>query len=146
MMSADWALRVNTQLVACEIVDSEAVIINLSNGMYYTMDAVGAEVWRMIEEGRTQQSIAGALASRYSVSFDDALADLERIAQELLQEELVVIDEGGGADVSQAAANDPPAAAGPYSKPTLVRYSDMSEVLALDPPLPELDISLRPKT
>ncbi len=143
-MSADWALRVNTQLVACEIVDSEAVIINLSNGIYYTMDAVGAEVWRMIEEGRTLQGIADALASGYSVSADDALADLEQIAQELLQEELVIIDEGGS-DVSQAPADDPRAALGPYSKPTLVRYSDMSEVLALDPPLPELDISLRPK-
>jgi len=26
----------------------------------------------------------------------------------------------------------------PYTKPAITRYTDMSEVLALDPPLPEL--------
>jgi len=140
-MSADWVLRVNTRLVACEIVDSEAVIINLSNGMYYTMDQVGAEVWRMIEEGRSVRAMAEVLASGYSVPVGDALADLEEVAQELLQEELVVTDDGG-ADPNQAPAADPPAAAGAYRKPTLAKYSDMSEVLALDPPLPELDMSL----
>ena len=34
-------LKPNSDGVASKIVDGEAILINLSNGMYYSMDAVG---------------------------------------------------------------------------------------------------------
>lgn len=138
MTHPDPVFGVNTQLVACEVVDAEAVIINLSNGMYYTMDEVGADVWQLIEQGASLSQMATALAGRHAVDEAQALADVTSLIEELRTEELVVqlTDATPPADVQFAET-----CTATYSKPSLVRYNDMSEVLALDPPLPELDPS-----
>ena len=34
--------RVNTEEVAAKVIDGEAIIINLTTGVYYSMDGVGA--------------------------------------------------------------------------------------------------------
>ncbi|MEM7164174.1 MAG: PqqD family protein [Planctomycetota bacterium] len=129
--------RVNTELVACEVVDGEAVIINLSNGMYYTMDLVGAEVWQMIEHGCDLGEIASAVATRYGVAADSVGHDLKELSQMLLSEELIV-----EADADSVAPPDLPelSSGATYCKPALVSYADMNDVLALDPPLPELGV------
>lgn len=129
-------VRVNTDLVAAEVVEGEAVIINLSNGMYYTMDKVGAEVWQLIERGGTPDEMAHEIAVRYQVDRNLVLGHLESLIDELLTEGLVVAESG---DIPEGPPSESPErATGPYTTPALVRYTDMREVLALDPPLPEL--------
>lgn len=137
--AATQPLRVNTELVAGEVVDGEAVIINLSNGLYYTMDAVGADVWQLIEGGASASHMAAALSTRYGVDPATVLADVTRVIAELVAEGLVLDrDTPPTAPTSAppAVVLGPPAAR--YAAPALTRYTDMSEVLALDPPLPEL--------
>jgi len=113
-----------------------SLIINLSNGMYYTMDGVGAEVWQLIERRRSMQQIAGEIAARYGVDRETVLGDLSGVVDELVAEGLVLADDGSSAPGDSPVALPPPTA--PYTKLALTRYTDMSEVLALDPPLPEL--------
>lgn len=129
----DQRLSVNTFAVAAEVIDGEAVIINLSDGMYFTMDGVGAEVWRLVEQGCSLRTMAACLAARYGVDEARVLADLDEVAAALLAAELVVAEDGHAA--GGALDGDPP----DYAKPELVSYSDMADVLALDPPLPVLD-------
>ena len=138
MISPTTILTVNTDLVAGEVVDGEAVIINLSNGMYYTMDGVGAEVWQLIERRRSMQQMSGEIGARYGVDRETVLGDLGVVVAELVAEGLVLAENGSSApDASSVELARPTA---PYAKPALVRYTDMSEVLALDPPLPELGV------
>ena len=136
MIRPTQPLCVNTDLVAAEVVDGEAVIINLGNGMYYTMDKVGAEIWQLIERGRNMQEVTDYIAMRYAVERDIVLTDLEAVIRELLAEGLILADNGKSPDASKLEPVSPSAA--PYTKPSLVHYTDMREVLALDPPLPEL--------
>ncbi len=132
-------LRVNTDLVAAEVLDGEAVIINLGNGMYHTMDGVGAEVWLLIEQGLTLDAMVELLAGRYGVPADTMRADLTELEDELLQASLVVsTDEpqAPGAAPTELGGEGEPTA---YAKPVLTTYADLGDVLALDPPLPVLD-------
>lgn len=138
-MSAERVLRINNQLVASERFDTEAVLINLGNGMIYTLDNVGSEMWRMIEQGRSLQYISRALAGHFSAPAASILVDLEVIAQELLDEELVVEDDDNSSTGDGAAVGESLNLSEEYSKPKLTRYDDMREVLALDPPLPRLE-------
>jgi hypothetical protein len=132
-------LRINSEFVAGEVIESEAVIINLGNGMIYTMDGVGARIWQMIEEGRSLNGISEALASEYSVPAAQALADIKGIARELLDEDLIAVDDAPSSSDPGIQSASGPAAAQPYSKPRLIKDAEMKDVLALDPPLPRLD-------
>ena len=138
-VTAETRLRINNDEVAAEIVDGEAVMINLGTGMYYTLAGTGCEAWAMVEQRRTLAEMSETLATRYRVAPAAVLIDLQRLAGELLEEGLVRLTTDPGGVVSQGdAARVPSAAGSAYAPPELCRYTDMAEVLALDPPLPVL--------
>lgn len=136
MSAADRRFHVNTQLVASEVVDGEAVIINLSSGMYYTLDKVGAEVWQLVELGCSTRHMAHLLAKHHGVAPETVLSDIDELFTSLLEQELVVPSTDPTPDSPTLPSVAQPSNG--YQKPALVIYTDMSEVLALDPPLPEL--------
>ena len=138
MISAETRLRINEEEIAAQIIDAEAVLINLGTGMYYTMDGTGCEVWAMIERRLTLAEMSHALAVRYAVAPAAVLNDLQRLAGELLEEGLVrLTPETGDTGIGEPLSALSPAASA-YAPPNLCRYTDMAEVLALDPPLPVL--------
>ncbi len=53
MLTLNDRLRPREEEVASKVIDGEAIIINLANGVYYSMDKVGALVWECTP-GRTQ--------------------------------------------------------------------------------------------
>jgi Coenzyme PQQ synthesis protein D (PqqD) len=126
-----------TEEVAAKVIDGEAILINLATGVYYSMDKAGALIWEMISEKRSLQQIVAELVARYQVSSDQAVADLHRLGEELLQENLVKMVEAGATPAAASAPNG--AEKLPYESPVLNIYRDMGDLLALDPPTPGLD-------
>lgn len=124
-----------TEDVIAKVMDGEAVIINLTNGMYYSADKVGAVIWTLLESGHSVAEAADEVAARYEVSSAQAASDISRLVTQLLEEQLLLPCErreapGPGSDrVSRRESYDPPA---------LQIYSDMGDLLALDPPVPSV--------
>ena len=135
MITAETRLRVNIDEVAGEVIDGEAVLINLSSGTYYTMDNVGAAVWSMIERGYSLAEMSDRLAPAYIVDREKILGDLRDLARDLLEQSLVVVDRDASSESGEVEVS---ANGSSYASPILNRYTDMAEVLALDPPLPML--------
>jgi hypothetical protein len=132
MVPLNNALSPNPQGVAAEVLDGEAIIINLATGIYYSMDGVGGSTWALIEAGRSLAEIVAAMAARYDVSPERADEDLRKVVEELVREELVTVS-----DRERAAPSQPPAEQSlPYDPPELKIYRDMGDLLALDPHLP----------
>jgi hypothetical protein len=123
--------------VAAKVMDGEAIIINLSNGVYYSLDKVGGVVWEQIAATRTVSEVVSAVAARYDVSPERARADIERLLGELRQEAL--IEPFDGEPTASAGDTAVPASRLPYEPPALSIYRDMGDLLALDPPTPGLD-------
>jgi hypothetical protein len=94
MSTLDSCLRSNEEEVAAKVIDGEAIIINLSNGIYYSMDKVGGFIWEMIEGRHSLQTIVESISTRYDVSTEQARADVERLVAELVQENLVKAADG----------------------------------------------------
>ncbi len=137
MLTLQNRLRPNEKEVAAKVLDGEAVIINLSNGIYYSMDKVGGFIWEMIAGGHSLGETVAAIIAHYDVSPQQAQADVERLAAELIQENLVIVaDHSPQAFKSQ---DTPPQERLPYESPTLNVYRDMGDLLALDPPMPMLE-------
>ena len=120
---------------AAEVIDGEAILINLATGMYFSMARTGAAVWTLIEAGHSLEEIASTLVDRYDVDRPRAEADLERLAAELLEHRLVVLS-----DTPDAGSLAPrqPGDKEAYHPPALTAYRDMGDLLALDPPAPGL--------
>ncbi len=129
-------LTPKSQQVAAKVVDGEAVIINLANGVYYSMDKAGGLIWSLIDQARSLDAIADAVAAAYDVAPTQARADVGQLAAQLVAEDLVM---AAGDDVPAEGADPaPPPQKLPYETPTLNVYRDMEELLALDPPMPGL--------
>lgn len=139
MLNLDDRLTVNENDVAAEVMEGEAIIINLATGVYYSMDGSGGYLWSLVEEGRPLRSIAEALEARFGVDRERAEEDVIAVAERLVEEGLVESQDTGSGNGSEAPAPEP--SDEPYRPPSLEVYRDMEELLALDPPMPGLDAS-----
>ena len=129
------SFAVNRQEISAKVIDGEAVIINLSSGVYYWLSGSGAFAWALIERGHDRAAIAAALAERYGIGVDQAAAELQPLLEQLLSETLIIADNGAAAP-TPLDLEFPDAA---YTPPTLEKYSDMADLLALDPPMPGIE-------
>ena len=134
MLTLNSCLQPNTGEVAAKVMDGEAILINITSGTYHSLDGVGAFAWELIERGFPLGQIAGAIGARCDVEPDQVEADLLRLGEELLRESLVTITDASPAQPPPDGSEDRT----PYEPPTLNTYRDMSDLLALDPPMPGL--------
>jgi coenzyme PQQ synthesis protein D (PqqD) len=128
--------RVNTPTVTHEIIDGEAVIINLDSGNYYSLVETGSLIWSLLEKGAS----AGQVQDLLQQGYQGNAADIDRGVQELLaqlqQEDLIVpVDAAPVVELTElkqivpANGQDKPT----FNPPQLNKYSDMQELLLLDP-------------
>ena len=127
--------RVNTPTVTHETIDGEAVIINLDSGNYYSLVDVGSFIWGHIETGTS----AGELQNLVLQSYNGSASDIDRGVQDLLaqlqQENLIVPVDAADAPtlLSQEAHSNNNHEKPSFNPPALSKYSDMQELLLLDP-------------
>jgi hypothetical protein len=134
-ISAASRVTPNVAEVAAKVIDGEAIIMNLSTGLYYSMDNVGATIWELAARGYSVADVADVIVDRYSIDRQRAADDVQRLVGELLEEKLVTV-----AEREPDTGAVLPAAATPliYEPPVLKKYADMADLLALDPPMPDL--------
>jgi Coenzyme PQQ synthesis protein D (PqqD) len=122
---------VNSGQVISEIVDGEAVMINLTTGNYYSLNESGSAVWALIESGAGTDEIVGRLAARYEAVEDEIDEAVTRLLEELRHEELVVPGAEDGS--APTPAPEPGGQRTPFEVPRLEKHSDMQDLILLDP-------------
>ncbi len=68
-----------TDLVVHAELDGEAVLLNIETGVYFGLDSVGADIWRLLTTGRSgtdAETIAAALFDQYDVSSEQLRHDV----------------------------------------------------------------------
>jgi len=135
MLNLHQSFRPREEEVASKVIDGEAIIINLANGVYYSMDKVGAFVWDLLQTGYNLEEVIAAVTGQYDVTRDQAESNVRDLVQELVQEQLVVTSEN---KVAAPALATPAQDKLLYELPKLNIYRDMGDLLALDPPVPGL--------
>jgi len=123
--------RVNSPQVITETIDGEAIMIHLATGSYYTLDAVGGDIWAMLGAAVPEGVILSELGTRYAGSQDEIRLGVQALLSELVAEDLIVPSDG---DVPVGA---PPAPSGPtqapFRPPVLQKFTDMQDLILLDP-------------
>ncbi len=121
-------LRINTPSVVHEIIDGEAVIVNLDNGLYFSTDGVGASLWALLAKAESIDAIHQWSAESFTA--DDVATDVSAFLSDLEKHQLVTAVADRPADDE---AVDRPTGPATYGKPLLHTFSDMEELLLLDP-------------
>lgn len=131
-MTATSRIRINTPSVASETIEQETVIINFDSGMYYSMNSVGAAIWLLIQDNSEQNAIVEQLAHAYNGDRTVISQAVQLFIDELLQQSLVVFSDESPI-VSTPLLITPLENRPAFCPPVLNRYTDMAELLLLDP-------------
>jgi hypothetical protein len=132
----DRLFKLNAPAVVSEIIDGEAVIMHLKSGNYYSTEHVGSQIWSLLEQGLSRGQILDTLTVRYPVAALELGASLDAFVAELLAQDLVceiAAEPATSIRAAPAASSLANGAARPFAAPVLNVYSDMKDLLLLDP-------------
>jgi len=149
-MTSSTRFRMNRPKVVHETFDdNEVVMINLNSGSYYNLNKAGTDIWRLIEDGSSVSEIAEVMAHVYDSSGIDIESAVKQFLEELVQEDLIVPYTASELESFQGAKvkfeTEPEATRLVFQAPALKKYTDMQELLLLDP-IHEVDETGWPKS
>ncbi|MBX9775620.1 MAG: PqqD family protein [Xanthobacteraceae bacterium] len=112
----------------------ETVILNLDSGSYYSAQGTATAIWSLVTDGVPEAGILQRVRAEYAGNSEEIAGATARFLDQLVAEALVEADNtvDGGADreLTIAAA---PSKNDQFSLPLLQKYTDMEEMLLLDP-------------
>lgn len=125
-------LAPNRPEVIDEVFDGEAVLVNLRTGRYYALDRDASGVWERLVQAEPLAAIVSALAAQHGLSAQQIEAGLIPFLKRLADESLIRGLEGLEASTDYAEA-------GASFAPSLQVFTDMEDLLLLDP-IHEIDL------
>lgn len=87
-LSASTTLKASEGQMSCDLA-GEAAILNLTTGIYYGLDPVGARVWELIQQPMTLGGVRDELLREYEVESEVLEADLKALLADMLQHGLI---------------------------------------------------------
>jgi len=119
--------RINTPHVINEVIDGEAVIINLGSGDYFSLRGSGAYIWQAVEAGADASAIVDAFVAAGLGSAAELIPAVDGLLDQLVAEGLVV----------EATDRPAPLLGAPdmavFEPPALEKFTDMQDLILLDP-------------
>ena len=138
--SGHWEMsdrfKINTPDVSAEDFGDEIIAINLKNGHYHSLRGVGAQIWKLLEQGYSVDDASTALRQAFPNGTDTIASDVRDFATELQKADLIVPAAGAGA---LPAAPTLLRSGESYARPAVESFTDMEKLLLLDP-IHEVDL------
>jgi predicted transcriptional regulator len=131
--------KVNSPNVVSETIDGETVIVSLDKGTYYSLDQVGADIWSLIEQQLAAGQIVDAIANRFTGDREAIETSIKTLIAQLRAEELIIAAADSETSNSSDFLANTTATPTEFIPPILQKYSDMQELLMLDP-IHEVDL------
>jgi hypothetical protein len=132
-MTPDTGFRINSLPFVHQVIEGEVVIVNVEDGTYYSLREVGAEVWSLLESGASVREIVGELGRRYQADPAEIEAGVEHLLTELQREGIVNAQVGEATTTRPLTPPRPITPQPAFTRPILERFTDMKDLLLLDP-------------
>jgi coenzyme PQQ synthesis protein D (PqqD) len=131
MSPVERRFRINSPAVASEVIEGEAVIMNLKSGVYFSTRQIGGLLWSWIEQGMSVSAMVHALAGTSESGPEIVEQAVARFIAKLLEHDLI---RELASDAPVPLFGPPPLPAGTvFAAPVLDVYTDMQDLLLLDP-------------
>lgn len=95
-IAGDTTIAAAEEQVSCDL-GGESAILNLSNGVYYGLDPLGARIWELIREPKTVNEVRDVILTEYDVEPDVCERDLLALLAQLSEEGLIQVRNGHAA-------------------------------------------------
>ena len=129
--------QVNRPDVVMESFEGEVILVHMKSGNYYSLQGSAPLIWDFIDHGHSLEEITEQMAASLNTNGhrggeEEIRGSIEKLVEELVAEALVV-------PVASASLTTPGETSGmvkshgPFLPPVLERYTDMQELLLLDP-------------
>ena len=122
---------VNEPSVISEIVDGETIVLNFESGHYYSFHASATEIWRCVRAGLPVGAVADGVARRFAVDPAAIRPAVAAFVGRLVDEKLVRPAPGEAVPPLSAEPDERPLE--PFAAPAFEKFTDMEEMLLLDP-------------
>ena len=137
-MDLKMKLQMNTPQVISEIIEGEVILIDLEMGFYYSLNRVGADIWRMVAQNATGEAIVETMLSRYEGDPRQIRREVTEMIQQMADAALLVeyVPEISGTIPENQAIEDNRDSGGDkirFESPILEKYTDLQDLLLLDP-------------
>ena len=135
-MAIDERLRftISNPPVVHESFGDEAVIVNLNTGAYYSLDKSGLAIWNLISQGASIGEIVDHMSNRYAAQRAEILASVGELISSLQGEQLIHSEADAGRRANNPVeSNSNSGEKIPFEPPLLNKFTDVEDLLILDP-------------
>jgi hypothetical protein len=136
-MSQPQFFQINRPQIVSETIDGEVVIVNLDKGHYYSLVKTGSDVWERIEQGHSQERILEAMLDKYTGNSEEIQEAVNNFIHQLQEAGIIIPSATATAEVTPNSDKLSNGDGGQekliFEPPTLESYTDMEELLLLDP-------------
>lgn len=129
-MDSAARFRVNSPNVVDEVFDDEVVVVNLESGRYFCLQRTAARLWTLLAAGASTDEAVAAFAAQFTTPAAEIAEAVSALVGTLLENQLVVADPSRS---FLAPATVVPSSAEPFDLPALQIFTDMQDLLLLDP-------------
>ena len=124
---------VNEPSVISEVIDGETIILNFESGHYYSFNGSASEIWQHVAAGSSVAAIAERVAQHFVVDPGSIRGEVEDFVRRLEAESLIRRTPGAAAAIQPVPAATPGDRRAAFASPAFEKFTDMEELLLLDP-------------
>lgn len=125
--------RINQPAVIAEVIDEEVIVVNLDSGAYYSLRDSACVIWELLVQQMPPATVVQVLATRYTGPSAAIQAGVATLLEALLDERLLAPATCQSDAAPQMSGSDNPGELLPLPSPALEKFTDMADLLLLDP-------------
>ena len=129
MTTTRMVYKFNTPRMIHETIDKETVVIDTETGVYYGITGCGYLIVQVLDQGADVSTLTARLAAAFRLAPDALHPVVESFVATLAAEALIV----PVADAERIDVDPPDAADEPFAPPVLEKFTDMRDLLLMDP-------------
>jgi hypothetical protein len=130
-MDRSARFRINAPRVIHEPFEHEIILVNLDTGRYYCLQKTGVDLWNGLMDGASVGEVVDAFAAAYDAPAEDITTAIVAAIDAFKREDLLV--DAAAADRVTGDWQVRPSSGRPFEPPSLETYTDMQDLLLLDP-------------
>lgn len=88
-MLAETQLLRSSETVTHAQVDDEVVLLDQADGIYFSLDPVGARIWELLTTGTTRERIVRAIRDEYEADAAEVGRDVDAFLGQLVARHLI---------------------------------------------------------
>lgn len=92
MISGDTVLKPHKDVIHTKLANGEVVLLHFGSEEYFSLNETGSRIWALLDGKTTLQEIGREIESRYDVSEEQALRSVAELAEQLIAQKLVTVE------------------------------------------------------